>query len=532
MIAPTRALPRESAAGPSFEGRRRRIDLTPLLRLYAAYRRRRLQEQDPVETQRRQLRQLLARAKHTRFGQDHGFGRIGDVAAFQSAVPLRRYEEMWDLYWKPTFPRVIDRSWPGPIPFFAQTSGTSTGVTKYVPCSWEMISANRWAAFDLLTHHITNRPDSRTFSGRSFMFGGSTQLNELAPGVFAGDLSGIAGQTVPAWARPFYFPSRELESKADWEQKIAELAPASLYADIRVIGGTPSWLLLFFAKLTALRPHAGRRLVAFYPDLELLVHGGVNFAPYRGIFADWLRGSRAEMREVYPASEGFIAIADRGEGEGLRMIVDNGLFFEFVPVEELSSGTPTRHWLADVETGINYALVLSTCAGLWAYVLGDTVRFVTRDPPRIVITGRTSYGLSAFGEHLIGEEIERAVADAAAAIDAGVPDFAVGAIFPEGESNLGGHLYIVEFANGVPSSARVAQFAHVLDETLSELNVDYRDHRSRGFAMRAPRIHPVPPGTFASWMKQRGKLGGQNKVPRVINNPALFEDLKAFTGWR
>ena len=212
---------------------------------------------------------------------------------------------------------------------------------------------------------------------------------------------------------------------------------------------------------------------------------------------------------------------------GCGLIVDNGLFFEFVPVEELGSADPTRHWLANAETGVNYALVLSTCAGLWSYLIGDTVRFVERNPPRILITGRTSYSLSAFGEHLIGEEIEKGVAAAAAAIGAGVTDFSVGAVYPATEREPGGHLYIVEFVDEAPGADRLAEFARVLDETLCRLNVDYRDHRAKDFQMRSPVVHAVPPGTFAAWMKRRGKLGGQNKVPRVINDQALFDDLKA-----
>jgi GH3 auxin-responsive promoter len=530
MSVAMRSATEESAAEPSFEPRSRRPDFTPLLRVYARYRRRQLRRQDPVEAQHRELRRLLAKGKDTHFGREHGFAGIEDVAAYQAAVPLRRYEAMWGEYWKPTFPRLTDCSWPGTIRYFAQTSGTTTGVTKYIPCSREMISSNSWAIFDLLTHHCAQRPQSRLFAGRNFMLGGSTQLTELAPGIYGGDLSGIAGRSAPAWVRPFYFPPRELETIADWEEKIARVAPASLKANIRSFGGTPSWVLLFLDKLAALRPAAGRRLAGLYPDLELFVHGGVNFAPYRSIFAEWLKGSRAETRELYAASEGFIAAADRGDGDGLRMIVDNGLFYEFVPVEELEAANPTRHWLGNAETDVNYALVLSTCAGLWGYVVGDTVRFVDLDPPRILVTGRTSYSLSAFGEHLIGEEIEKAVATAAAAIGAGVSDFSVGAVFPQGEGELCGHLYIVEFAEGASSPDRLAVFARVLDETLCALNVDYRDHRAQGFAMRAPAIHPVPPGTFAAWMKRRGKLGGQNKVPRIINDQAVFEDLKTFAG--
>jgi hypothetical protein len=527
----TSPVAREDAAGPNRARHPRRPDLTPLLKVYTRYRRRRLRRQDPVEAQRRELRKLLAKARDTRFGREHGFAAIDDVAAYQAAAPLRSYEAMWKEYWQPSFPRLTDCAWPGTIRYFAQTSGTTTGVTKYIPYSRDIARANSRAVFDLLTHHVANRPESKLFAGRNFMLGGSTQLTKLAPGIYGGDMSGIAGRSVPVWARPCYFPTHELETIADWEEKIARLAPASLTADIRSFGGTPSWMLLFFEKLAALRPEAGRRLAAFYPDLELLVHGGVNFAPYRSIFAEWLKGSRAETREVYPASEGFIAVADRGDGEGLRMIVDNGLFYEFVPVEELGGADPTRHWLASVQTNVNYALVLSTCAGLWSYVIGDTVRLVERDPPRILITGRTSYSLSAFGEHLIGEEIERGVAVAAAAIGVGVTDFSVAAVYPATEKEPGGHLYIVEFASEVPGADRLAKFVRVLDETLCRLNIDYRDHRAKDFQMRSPVVHPVPPGTFAAWMKRRGKLGGQNKVPRVVNDPALFDDLKAFAGW-
>jgi GH3 auxin-responsive promoter len=530
MNGATSSVTREAAASPGRARHPRRPDLTPLLKVYTRYRRRQLHRQDPIEAQRQELRKLLAKAGDTRFGREHGFAAIDDVAACQAAVPLRSYEQMWAEYWQPTFPRLSDCTWPGTIRYFAETSGTTTGVTKYIPYSRDISRANSRAVFDLLTHHVANRPESKLFAGRNFMLGGSTQLATLAPGIYGGDMSGIAGRLVPTWARPCYFPPRELETIADWEEKIARLAPASLTADIRSFGGTPSWMLLFFEKLAMLRPEAGRRLAAFYPDLELLVHGGVNFAPYRSIFAEWLKGSRAETREVYPASEGFIAVADRGDGEGLRMIVDNGVFYEFVPVEELDGADPTRQWLANAETGVNYALVLSTCAGLWSYLIGDTVRLVDLDPPRILITGRTSYSLSAFGEHLIGEEIEKAVAVAAAAIGTWVPDFAVGALFPQGAGEAGRHLYVVEFSDGVPGPDLLAEFARVLDRTLCALNVDYRDHRARDFQMRSPMVHPVPPGTFAAWMKRRGRFGGQNKVPRVINEQALFHDLKTFAG--
>jgi hypothetical protein len=335
---------------------------------------------------------------------------------------------------------------------------------------------------------------------------------------------------MPWWARLRYFPPQRLETISDWEEKIDRLAPASLGKDIRSISGTPSWLLIFFSKLAELCPGSGRRLHNLYPNLELLIHGGVNFAPYRRTFVELLEGSHAETREAYAASEGFIAAADRGDGEGLRLLLDRGLFFEFVPVGELDAPNPTRHWIANARVGINYAVVLSSCAGIWAYVLGDTVRFVDLDPPRILITGRTSYTLSAFAEHLIDEEIESSVSTASEAIGAAVTDYSVGSLFPETEGELGGHLYVIEFTEQVPDAQRLATFAHVLDEALAATNDDYKAHRAGGYGMRAPQVHAVAPGRFAAWMKRRGQLGGQHKVPRIINEPELFQDLRAFMG--
>lgn len=504
------------------------LDATPILRFYAGRRRRQLGREDPVRQQEAELLRLLRVAGNTRFGRDHGFAAIDSVAAFQARVPLRRYEDFWRDYWEPDFPRLTDCTWPGTLPYFALTSGTTTGVTKYIPCSQEMNAANVRAAADILVHHLTARPDSRLLAGRNFVLGGSTDLRVLAPGVLAGDLSGIAAKVTPWWARLRYFPPRDLETIADWEVKIERLAAASLEADIRSISGTPSWMLLFFDKLAELRPDLEHRLASFYPDLELVIHGAVNFAPYRKIFGELLAGSHAETREVYAASEGFIGVADRGDGEGLRLITDNGLFFEFVPLEELEAEAPTRHWLKDVELGVNYALVVSSCAGLWSYVVGDTLRFIERNPPRILITGRTSYTLSAFGEHLIDEEIEAAVAAAAEAIGAAVVDYSVGALVPERSGELGQHLYIVEFAGGLPDEVALETFAHTLDTDLSATNEDYEAHRAGGYGLEAPRIHAVPPGRFAAWMKRRGQLGGQHKVPRIITDAELFGNLRSF----
>lgn len=502
-------------------------DATPLLRIYARLRRRQLARRDYAAIQSRQLLHLVRRAAGTSFGREHDFRAIRSVADYQARVPLRDYEAFWREYWEPVFPRLSDCTWPGTIPYFALTSGTTTGATKYIPCSPQMIRSNRRSAMDIAVHHLVNRPDTRLLAGKTFFLGGSTDLTQHAPGIASGDLSGIATATVPRFGRARYFPGPELALIKNWEEKIDALARASLAEDIRMLSCVPSWLLIFFDKLCQLHPEREPRLTSFYPNLELLVHGGVNFAPYRRRFLEIL-GSQVDLREVYPTSEGFVAVADRDDGAGLRLIADQGLFFEFVPRGELQSARPKRHWLADVETGVDYAIVLTTCAGLWSYVLGDTVKFVDLDPPRLLITGRTSYCLSAFGEHLVAEEVEASVAATADAIAASVVDYSVGPLFPSEDRALGGHLFIVEFAGRLPDPPTIEAFAAQLDRQLAARNADYEGHRAGGFGLSAPEVVAVRPGTFAAWMKSRGKLGGQHKVPRIVNDQNLLDNLREF----
>lgn len=501
---------------------------TPFLWLYAQWRIWQLGVQRPFLLQKAELLNLVRRAVATRFGRDHDFAAIRNVADFQDRVPLRNYEDFWNDYWKAGFPRLENCTWPGTIPYFARTSGTTTGVTKYIPCSRDMLLANARAAQDILVHHLVNRPTSRILGGKFFLLGGSTDLREEAPGIWSGDLSGIEANEIPLWAQPYAFPPRELALLADWEEKIDRIARLSLTEDIRAISGTASWLLIFLDKLAELRPDVEQRIANYYPRLEMLVHGGIDFKPYTARFSELLEGSRAELREVYPASEAFIAIADRGPDEGLRLIVDNGVFYEFVPTAELGTPAPTRHWVATIEAETDYAVVLSNCAGAWAYILGDTVRFIEVNPPRLLVTGRTSYVLSAFGEHLIDAEIEEAVAVAANRIDAAVADYCVAPVFPEAGEARGRHHYVVEFSKELPTAERIAVFRDALDERLRALNADYGAHRVGGYGLHGPHVEAVPPGTFKAWMKARGQLGGQHKVPRIINDAALFANIKAF----
>lgn len=513
------------------------IDCTPFLRLYARHRIGSLTSQDPVLSQQQQLLALTRRAASTRFGKEHEFSAIKSVRDYQERVPLRRYEEFWNDYWKAHFPLVDNITWPGRIPYFSVSSGTSSGKTKYIPYTREMIRSNTKAGTDLMVYHIDNRPQSGLLRGKSFFLGGSTALIEEAPGVFSGDLSGIAAKTLPWWAAMRFFPPPELALMTDWESKISTLAERSLAQEIRMLSGVPSWLLIFIKKLEELRPDSGGKLVEIYPHLDLLVHGGVNFAPYLKQFQNILEGSDAEMREVYPASEGFVAVADRSYGEGLRLNIDHHMFFEFVPLEELAKSNPTRHWTADIERDVNYAVVLSSAAGLWSYILGDTVRFVETRPPRLLVTGRTSYYLSAFGEHLIAEEIEDAVARAGAKLGLAVSDYSVGPLYPQTAGELGGHLYIIELARqpeseigdrDITAAETTARIAHEIDLALCERNDDYRAHRAEGYGLNIPLVRIVEPGFFAAWMKARNKLGGQNKVPRIITDTELLDSLRNF----
>lgn len=508
-------------------------DVSKAFRLYAKYRQMRLAHDDPSARQEKILLHLVKKGSLTRFGREHDFKSITGVTSYQARVPLRKYEDFWNDYWKDAFPKLTDVTWPGTIPYFCLSSGTSTGNTKYIPYTKEMIKSNSKAGTDLLVYHLLNRPQSKLFGGKTFVLGGSTNLVEYAPGILGGDLSGIAAKTLPAWANYFYFPPLELALMENWEEKIDVLAKASLKQDIRSLMGVPSWLLILITKLQHYSGKIDAPLVEIFPNLEMVVHGGVNFSPYRKQFEKLLLGSHAELREVYPASEGFIAVADQGYGEGLRLNYSHGLFYEFIPLNDLNSSSPKRHWLGNIELGLDYAIAVTNPAGMWSYILGDTVKFVSLSPPRILITGRTSYSLSAFGEHLTGSEVELAVSRAANEIGEDVVDYAMGASYPADSSDLGGHILVVEFTGGaVPNQESRRNFEDRFFKELCSANADYEAHFAAGFGLKRPEIIYVGDGIFAAWMKARGKLGGQNKVPRLIPDNQLFGNLLGFVNSR
>ncbi len=474
---------------------------------------------DPASTQRATLLKLVKTAARTRFGADHGFDTIATIEDFQKRVPLRTYDDLWNSYLKECYPIYEDLTWPGRIPFLALTSGTTTGATKYIPVSSAMVRSNQKAAKTMIAAYMQSRPDSRLFLGKLFFLGGSSDLKSPAPGVAQGDLSGIASKTVGPMLRPYSFPPLDLALEPDWDRKVATLTTHSLNEPITLISGVSSCLVTFFQGLIQA---AGKSTVAeVWPTLELVVHGGVKFDPYRAAFESLLGSSRIHLQESYPCSEGFVAFGDPATGL-LRLLIDHGIFFEFVPLEELGSSQPTRHWLGNLQTGVNYAIVVSTCAGMWAHVIGDTVRFESLSPPLLTFTGRTKYYLSAFGEHLISEEVEGAVAAAAAEAGASLRDWHVGPVFHE---PLGHHVFVVEFFKA-PDDLEV--FRRALDSQLIQRNAHYEWFRADGGGLPAPSLAVTRPGGFDDWMRSRGKLGGQHKVPRMDSSGTLTAELVGY----
>ncbi|HEY4252666.1 MAG TPA: GH3 auxin-responsive promoter family protein, partial [Roseomonas sp.] len=326
--------------------------------------------------------------------------------------------------------------------------------------------------------------------------------------------SGIAAAEIPRWISGWGFPPPDLALISDWDRKLDALVEQVPAAAVRMLSGTPSWLLVLLHRLQA---HRGGALPL--PGLDLLVHGGVAWEPYRARFAPLLPPGCA-TREVYPASEGFIAIADRGDGEGMALVLDRGVFAEFVPLSELGSASPTRHWAGTLETGVDYAVVITSNAGLWSCLMGDTVRFVDRSPPRLLVTGRIAYDLSVFGEHLTGAEIDAALVRVLAAAGATLGEYCVGAGF---EGSAGRHHWFVELQGAAPAD----RLAAGLDAALRRANADYAAHRDAG-QLLPPRLVALPPGSFEAWLRIQGKLGGQHKVPRVLADPTRFAALAAW----
>lgn len=500
--------------------------LGPALTLYLKHLDRWLRRaaRNPQAAQHRQFRELLATAERTAFGREHDFKNIRTHDDFVQAVPIRDYVAML-----PWVERMLagehNVSWPGRVHYFAQTSGTTAG-DKRIPVTDAMQAANRRAALAIFTYYerrgggrVTNLMD-----GKLLFLGGSTDMTRIESGAEIGDLSGIASRQIRWPLTTRYEPGKDIALIDDWETKIEQVAQRTENLDVRFITGMPSWCKVLFDRLC--RRHGLDReggMSNIWPNLKLFVHGGVNFAPYRPTFAEYFaHGHGLEYLEVYPASEGFVAIQAEADSPAMELLTDNGLFYEFVPLEDWGRDDAPRLTLAQVETGVPYSVVLSTNAGLWAYDIGDVVEFVSTQPPRIVFAGRNKHFINAFGENIIGQDCTRAVAHAADVAGAKVAEFTAAPLYPGPARDRGAHQYIIEFDRRPDD---LAAFARALDEKLQDVCVDYSVKRRRDAGMTAAEVTAVPEGTFYRWMKQRGKLGGQHKVPVCANDRDYAEDL-------
>jgi len=481
---------------------------------------------DPMAAQERALRRLVAAARDTDFGLEHGFHGIRTVAEYQQRVPVRDYAPH-----QPWIARAADGEasvlWPGHCRDWVKTSGTTSG-DKLIPVTDEALVAHRTGGWDALLA-AARLVGGRTLMGGPMLFlGGSTAAKPLGPDSRVGDLSGLVASRLPWGFRRRYSPGSACAGIDDWEQRLEATAALAASQDLRLLSGMPSWLVILFERIARQCEARGRRLRdlgQLWPNLRVLVHGGVAFPPYAGVFEEWL-GRRLERVEGYPASEGFVAVQTEAMG-GLTLMLDYGLFYEFVPVEDLGSRAPRRHTVAEIELGRPYAVVMSTPAGLWSYGLGDTVRFTARDPLRLQITGRTRHYVNAFGENVIVEEVERALVRACRRTDAEGVEFTVAPQFPTAADPRGGHEWLVEFR--VPPT-EPEYFVRILDEALCQINTDYRTKRAGAVGMVSPRMTVLPRGTFYRWMQRTGRLGDQHKVPRVTNDRAVAAALLADSG--
>lgn len=464
----------------------------------------------PEALQEKVFRYLIKRAKRTAFGKDHGFERIEGVRDFQERVPVRDYEAL-----RSYFDRVVEGEknvvWPGTPLYLSKTSGTTSGA-KYLPLTRESMPNHIGSTKRALLSYIHHTRDASFLDGKMIFLQGSPELEEKN-GIATGRLSGIVAHHVPSYLQKNRLPSWETNMIQDWEEKLERVIEETLNERMTLIGGIPSWVEMYFERL---RERTGKSVKEIFPHLQLYVHGGVNFEPYRSHFQK-LVGGPFDTIETYPASEGFIAFQDDPEAEGMLLTLDSGIFYEFVPAEQVGSSSPERLTIGEVEKGVDYAVVLSNNAGLWAYDLGDTVRFTELDPPRIEVSGRTEHFTSAFGEHVIAKEVEVSLNAACREFGADIIEFTVAPQLdvPEGERPF--HEWFIEFA---VEPKDMEAFRKMIDEKLQEQNIYYKD-LIQGGILQPLRIRKVSKGGFNAYMASIGKLGGQNKVPRLANDRSI-----------
>lgn len=477
----------------------------------------------PYEVQDEVLKKLIGSARYTEFGQKYAFEDLVNYEDFKKRIPVHTYEQLF-----PYIERLMRGEqnilWPSEVKWFAKSSGTTNARSKFIPVTSEALEDCHFkGGKDLYSIFINNYPDTKIFSGKGLGVGGSYRVNEYDPTSSShyGDVSAVIMQNLPPWAEFIRTPSLEVALMDNWEEKIEKLARETARVDVTQIAGVPTWTVLLLQHIVELEKK--NSILEVWPNLEVFFHGAVAFKPYKNLFKSLIPSDRMKYWETYNASEGFFGIQDQKDSEDLLLMLDYGVFYEFIPMEELDKEYPDAIALQDVEIGKNYAMVITTNAGLWRYNIGDTIKFTSKSPYRIRISGRTKHFINAFGEEVIIENAETAITAACEQTGAVIDNFTAAPIYLE-KSKRGGHEWIIEFKI---QPTDLSKFSDVLDTTLRKVNSDYDAKRAHDIALVAPIVRSVTSGTFYNWMKRRGKLGGQNKVPRLSNTREFIDEILA-----
>ncbi len=470
--------------------------------------------ENPVQTQQKVFRELIKSAKNTSFGKDHNFEKISSFDDFAKQVPIRDYEQI-----KSYIERVVkgekDVLWKGKPLYFAKTSGTTSGA-KYIPLTKESMPAHINATRNAILHYVNETDKTDFIDGKMIFLQGSPELEEKN-GIKFGRLSGIAAHYVPKYLQKNRLPSYQTNCIEDWETKVDAVIEETLPQKMTLISGIPPWVQMYFEKI---HEKTGQKISEVFKDFSLFIYGGVNYEPYRAKFES-LIGKKIDSIELFPASEGFFAYQDSQIEKGMLLLLDNGIFYEFVKADDFFSENPKRHTIGEVELGVNYVMIVSTNAGLWAYNLGDTIQFVSKKPYRIIVSGRIKHFISAFGEHVIGKEVEQALQNAMEGTTVSVNEFTV-APQVNPTNGLPYHQWLIEFET---EPENMEEFARKLDSEMRKQNTYYDDLIS-GNVLRELVITKVPLHGFQDYMKSIGKLGGQNKTPRLSNDREIADKLE------
>jgi hypothetical protein len=474
----------------------------------------------PIEVQNEVFNKLITSAMYTEFGFQYNFFRVKDHASFQEFVPLSDYNST-----KKYVDRLMSGDqnilWPSDTKWFAKSSGTTAERSKFIPVTKESLEECHYkGGKDLLALYYSNYPGCKLYNGKHLIVGGSAQINPLTSDSYFGDHSAIIVNNLPWWAEIRRTPSKEITLMSEWEEKIEKMAHSTIKENVLILAGVPSWTMVLADRILEIT--GKKHLKEVWPNLELFMHGGVSFEPYRDHFARLIPDPNMHYVETYNASEGFFGIQDQPNVNELLLMLDYGIYYEFIPMDEFDgANSKVVLPLKEVETEVYYAVVISTNGGLWRYILGDTVKFTSLLPYRFKITGRTKSFINTFGEELIVENAEQAIAYACQKTNATIRDFTAGPIYME-EEKSGGHEWIIEFSTLPENRDR---FEFLLDEKLREINSDYDAKRYNDMVLSKPKIHFAQVGIFDSWLKNKGKLGGQNKIPRLSNNREILEQL-------